>query len=88
MAAPTNTALVKKALANSEPSTHGPSRPIAALQFFGRYWGTADIGLRWRREGSVAIVESRGGISPPRAPRTVREPLDSHGSRCSAVAIT
>ena len=55
MAAPTNTALVKKALANSEPSTHGPSRPIAALQFFGRYWGTADIGLRWRREGSVAI---------------------------------
>ncbi len=34
------------------------------------------------------IVESRGGISPPRAPRTVREPLDSHGSRCSAVAIT
>jgi hypothetical protein len=25
MAAPTNTALVKKALANSEPSTHGPS---------------------------------------------------------------
>src|SRR5712691_9184575 len=33
-------------------------------------------------------VESRGGISPPRAPRTVREPLDSYGSRCSAVAMT
>ena len=33
----------------------GTSRPIAALQFFGRYWGTADIGLRWRRKGSVAI---------------------------------
>src|ERR1019366_2345920 len=32
--------------------------------------------------------ESRGGISPPRAPRTVHEPLDSHGSRCSAVAIS
>ena len=29
--------------------------------------------------------ESRGGISPPRAPRTVREPLDSYGSRCPAV---
>jgi hypothetical protein len=29
--------------------------------------------------------ESPGGISPPGAPRTVREPLDSHGSRCSAV---
>jgi hypothetical protein len=26
MAAPTNTALVKKVLANSEPSTHGPKR--------------------------------------------------------------
>src|SRR5262249_58733309 len=32
--------------------------------------------------------ESRGGIAPPRAPRTVREPLDSYGSRCSAVAMT
>jgi len=31
--------------------------------------------------------ESRGGFSPPRAPRTVREPLDSHGSRCSTVAL-
>ena len=29
MAAPTNTALVKKALANSEPSTHGPERRFA-----------------------------------------------------------
>jgi hypothetical protein len=34
-----------------------------------------------------AKVESPGGISPPGAPRTVREPLDSHGSRCSAVAM-
>ena len=32
MAAPTNTALVKKVLANSEPSTHGPSRHFAGLQ--------------------------------------------------------
>ena len=35
-----------------------------------------------------ANVELRGGISPPRAPRHVREPLDSYGSRCSAVAMT
>ena len=28
---------------------------------------------------------SPGGISPPGAPKTVREPLDSHGSRCSTV---
>ena len=33
------------------------------------------------------IGESPGGISPPGAPRTVREPLDSHGSRCSAVEM-
>ena len=31
--------------------------------------------------------ESRGGISPPRAPKTVREPLNSHGFRCSASDI-
>jgi len=33
-------------------------------------------------------VESPGGISPPGAPRTVHDPLESHGSRCSAVAMT
>src|SRR5438094_6977795 len=45
---------------------------------------------RERRDhvGSDQNVESRGGISPPRAPKTVREPLDSHGSRCSAVSMT
>src|SRR5207244_4655264 len=32
-------------------------------------------------------VESRRGISPPRAPRSVREPLGSYGSRCSSVDI-
>jgi hypothetical protein len=37
---------------------------------------------------SVEMVESPGGISPPGAPRTVRDPLESHGSRCSAVAMT
>ena len=30
MAAPTNAAFVKKVLANSEPSTHGPKRHFAA----------------------------------------------------------
>ena len=29
--------------------------------------------------------ELPGGISPPGAPKTVREPLDLHGSRCSTV---
>ena len=32
-----------------------------------------------------ASDKSPGGISPPGAPKTVREPLDSHGSRCSTV---
>src|SRR5215471_9142587 len=41
--------------------------------------------LRWAQ--TDAIVESPGGISPPGAPRTVHDPLESHGSRCSAVAI-
>jgi hypothetical protein len=37
MAAPTNAANVKKALANSEPSTHGTSRHFVATQQFGRF---------------------------------------------------
>ncbi len=37
------------------------------------------------RSPTSADVESPGGISPPGAPRTVREPLGSYGSRCSAV---
>src|SRR5260370_17398540 len=36
---------------------------------------------------TAALVESPGGLSPPGAPRTVREPLDSYGSRCSAVSM-
>src|SRR5450756_2879972 len=52
---------------------------------FVRYWSNS--GQRWilARDGLSAFVESPGGISPPGAPRSVREPLDSHGSRCSAV---
>jgi hypothetical protein len=43
MAAPTNAAPVKKVLANSEPSTHGPIAPCAATQQIGRFWREADI---------------------------------------------
>jgi len=35
-----------------------------------------------------ATVESPEGLSLSGAPRTVRELLNSHGSRCSAVAMT
>jgi hypothetical protein len=47
------------------------------------------IGMK--RRGRCAVDdegESPEGISPPGAPRTVREPLDSYGSRCSAVPVT
>ena len=33
------------------------------------------------------FVESPEGVSPPGAPRTVHDPRESHGSRCSAVAM-
>ena len=43
MAAPTNAALVKKVLANSEPSTHGPSRHAMPKRFLVAFGGIADI---------------------------------------------
>ena len=42
-------------------------------------FGAADV---W-----TPLVESPRGLSPPGAPRSVREPLDSYGSRCSAVSM-
>ena len=42
MAAPTNAANVKKALANSEPSTHGTWLPFAALRTCRGRRGTAE----------------------------------------------
>src|SRR5271155_1595734 len=47
----------------------------------------AVLTVEFRIDPRVVDDESRGGISPPRAPRTVHEPLDSHGSRCPAVAM-
>jgi hypothetical protein len=43
MAAPTNAALVKKVLANSEPSTHGPKRTFGAFVLESAFGGKADI---------------------------------------------
>src|SRR5215469_3264464 len=40
--------------------------------------------LAWRTPIWSESVEWPGGLSPPGSPRTVREPLDSYGSRCSA----
>ena len=61
MAAPTNAAYVKKALANSEPSTHGTSRHFAAEQQFGRIWSEADINHR-------AFMSTRLSSSPAHLP--------------------
>src|ERR1700726_407421 len=65
-----------------------PLTSFTALQKGGRYrinsGQTAPSGLT----SSAAFDESPGGISPPGAPRTVHDPLESHGSRCSAVAMT
>ena len=44
MAAPTNAAFVKKVLANSEPSTHGPSRTSGNVRLMSAYEGRAGIG--------------------------------------------
>src|SRR6266478_6892757 len=75
-------------------------RLIVAVHFVA-YWHFSDIArsrmnfrFRWKSArvaditGTTEFVESPGGISPPGAPKTVREPLDSHGSRCSAVSMT
>jgi hypothetical protein len=45
MAAPTTAAGVKKALANPEPSTHGPSLPTCAVQQVGGCLGYGGRGI-------------------------------------------
>ena len=49
-----------------------------------RDWGKVDS---VQLMATTGYVESPGGVSPPGAPRSVREPLDSYGSRCSAVSM-
>ena len=61
MAAPTNTALVKKVLANSEPSTHGPSRQSRRYNSLVVIGG---MGMRRSPEGSVAVDPSLTWGSP------------------------
>ena len=43
MAAPTNAAFVKKVLANSEPSTHGPNQTFCDCGLESAFGGKADI---------------------------------------------
>jgi hypothetical protein len=51
---PTNAAGVKKALANPEPSTHGPSRHFVAKQRFGHFQMEADINCQAKPARLVA----------------------------------
>src|SRR4051794_28973575 len=59
MAAPTNAAYVKKALANSEPSTHGTSRQISSREFTVGIGWKADIGRQVVSAKPVAIDPKR-----------------------------
>src|SRR5450759_4687658 len=52
-----------------------------------RRWSDGEKAYCFFAVRSDANGESRGGLSPPRAPKTVREPLNSHGFRCSAADI-
>ena len=87
MAAPTNTALVKKALANSEPSTHGPQRqqatnkiPIVAIadDMVAKPWHRLDkdflpFTIKFCRENANARCIAA------RLRHRGREPLRTHG---------
>ena len=77
----------------------GRSPPIARLDLgLPRMWtGSAHLRvrpvsgvqeMRYRNCCSDVIVDKPGGVSPPGSPGTLHEPLDSHGSRCLAVAMT
>jgi len=63
-------------------------RDRCTAKVLGRSPGIAEIDRPTSIAEGDAHVESPGGISPPGAPRTVHDPLESHGSRCSAVAMT
>ena len=63
-------------------------RSISANQFGNNLGAIRYLAVAKRSWESPFTVESPGGFSPPGAPRSVREPLDSYGSRCSAVSMT
>jgi len=83
MAAPTKAAAnVKKALANSEPSTHGTSRHFAAPQNLAAIGVTADKGLHWapmaRQRLTHHVCEAFSGH--PQARKTALSYVNAGGS--------
>src|SRR4051794_20430347 len=69
---------------SSDKRRDGPIRPTVALP-------KPRVAILHQRpsdqQSSPRPGESRGGVSPPRAPRTVRDTLASYGSRCSAIPM-
>jgi len=63
--------------AASTGRTHDSTRPICT-----------NIKITLANREPSTHVEWRGGISPPRSPRTVREPLGSYGSRCPTIGVS
>jgi hypothetical protein len=60
MAAPTNAARVKKALANSEPSTHGPTRTSRYVRLKSEMRCKADIRPRFRAVDNAPQIQPSG----------------------------
>jgi hypothetical protein len=88
MAAPTKPANVKKALANSGPSTHGTSRHSPCCNIFGRYWGHSG---RWSARGlnrSVAIDPKRqfATLNCRIAKGSLDHPIGDCGCSASSIA--
>src|SRR3954466_963435 len=69
---------------SSDKRRDGPIRPTVALP-------KPKAAILHQRpsdqQSSSTLGESRGGVSHPRAPRTVRDTLASYGSRCSAIPM-
>ncbi len=60
MAAPTNAAFVKKVLANSEPSTHGPKRTFHDCALMSAFGGKADIRSKISADDAKLTFEPTG----------------------------
>jgi hypothetical protein len=72
MAAPTNAANVKKALANSEPSTHGTKQTSKNYISMSAFEGKADIAADWTQTDFYGFTKfvgwpSTGSIIRPTA---------------------
>ena len=72
MAAPTNPAYVKKALASSEPSTHGTKRTSQPIRLMSAFGGKADIAVMSRKCPLLTQSGHRALMPHPLSARLVR----------------